>query len=79
MIEVRAVRTINRVYNFARVFAITHLYHAYRAQVYFNEVLPNALVMPAHPEILNEIAFPPKVKTFSNKFAQLFKPHYQLG
>lgn len=60
LIEVRAVRTINRVYNFARIFAITHLYHAYRAQVYFNEVLPNALVMPAHPEILNEITFPPE-------------------
>lgn len=58
LIEVRAVRTINRVYKFARIFAITHLYHAYRTQVYFNEVLPNALVLPAHPEILNEITFP---------------------
>lgn len=60
LIEVRAVRAINRVYKFARVFAITHLYHAYRAQIYFNEVLPNAIVMPAHPEILNEITFPPE-------------------
>ncbi|MCB0171370.1 MAG: YdcF family protein [Anaerolineae bacterium] len=58
LVEVRAVRTINRVYKFARIFAITHLYHAYRTQVYFNEVLPNAVVIPAHPEILNEIEFP---------------------
>lgn len=35
LLEVRAARVINRVYGFAKIFAITHLYHAYRTQVYF--------------------------------------------
>ncbi|MCB0212062.1 MAG: YdcF family protein [Anaerolineae bacterium] len=59
LLEVRSVRAINRAYDFARIFVITHLYHAHRAQIYFNEVLPDAMVIPVHPDILTEIAFPP--------------------
>ncbi len=58
MLEVRAARVLNRVYGLAQIFALTHLYHAPRAQKYFNEVLPNAAVIPVHPDILTEIKFP---------------------
>lgn len=67
LLEVRAVRTINRLYGFARIFAITHLYHAHRAQVYFKEVLPQAMVIPVHPDILTEITFPPEGEELLNQ------------
>lgn len=59
LLEVRTIRAINRTYRFAKIFAITHLYHAPRAQHYFNEVLLDAMVIPVHPDILTEITFPP--------------------
>jgi uncharacterized SAM-binding protein YcdF (DUF218 family) len=58
LLEVRAARTLHRAYGLAQIFALTHLYHAPRAQRYFNEVLPNVAVIPVHPDILAEIAFP---------------------
>lgn len=59
LIEVRASRALSRSYGLTHIFAITHLYHAPRAQRYLNEVLPNASVIPVHPDILTEINFPP--------------------
>ncbi len=58
IIEVRAIRAIARSYNLTHVFLLTHLYHAARTQKYADEVLPNASVIPVHPDILNEITFP---------------------
>ena len=58
LLEVRAAQAINRTYQLANIFAVTHLYHAPRTQRYINEVLPHASVIPAHPDILNEIIFP---------------------
>jgi hypothetical protein len=58
LIEVRTARVISRAYNLANIFAVTHLYHAPRTQRYINEVLPDAFVIPVHPEILKEVGFP---------------------
>ena len=55
LIEVRAARVLGRVYNLSRIFSITHLYHAPRTQRYLNEVLPDASVIPAHPDIMDEL------------------------
>lgn len=59
LLEVRVARVVQRAYGLAHIFALTHLYHAVRAQRYFNEVLPNTSVIPVHPDILTEINFPP--------------------
>jgi hypothetical protein len=58
LLEVRAARVLRRVYGLAHIFALTHLYHATRAQRYLNEVLPDASVIPVHLDILDEIQFP---------------------
>ncbi|MBI1881496.1 MAG: YdcF family protein [Chloroflexi bacterium] len=58
LLEVRATRVLRRVYGLAHIFALTHLYHAARAQRYLDEVLPDASVIPVHLDILNEIQFP---------------------
>lgn len=58
LLEVRAARVLSRVYDLSNIFAITHLYHAPRTQRYMNEVLPKASVIPVHPDVLDEIAFP---------------------
>lgn len=58
LLEVRAVRALARAYRLTHIFAVTHLYHAPRTQRYFNEVFPNASVIPVHSDILNEIIFP---------------------
>ena len=60
LIEVRAIRALGRVYKLAHIFVLTHLYHAPRAQRYLSEVMPNASVIPVHPDILAEIQFPPE-------------------
>jgi hypothetical protein len=61
LLEVRAARVLRRVYHLAHIFALTHLYHAARSQRYFDEVLPDASVIPVHPDILDEIQFPLEV------------------
>ncbi|GAB4440190.1 MAG: hypothetical protein Kow0031_22110 [Anaerolineae bacterium] len=58
LLEVRMAQAIARAQNLATIFAVTHLYHAPRSQKYFDEVMANASVIPAHPDILNEITFP---------------------
>ena len=58
ILEVRAVKVLSRVYGLSNIFAVTHLYHAPRTQRYMNEVRLNASVIPAHPAVLDEIAFP---------------------
>lgn len=63
LLEVRAIRVLTKIYKLDHVFAITHLYHAPRAQRYLDEVLNNASVIPVHPAILDEIALPPEYLT----------------
>lgn len=58
LLEVRTARVLSRAYNLANIFAVTHLYHAPRTQRYISEVLPEAFVIPVHPEILREVNFP---------------------
>ncbi len=58
LVEVRAMRALSRAYRLTHVFVVTHLYHAVRTQNYFDEVMPNAAVIPAHPDILEELIFP---------------------
>lgn len=60
LVEVRAVRVLSKIYKLDHIFAVTHLYHAPRAQRYLNEVLPNASVIPVHPDVLTEINLPPE-------------------
>jgi len=67
LLEVRAAKTLCRTYGLDNIFAITHLYHAPRAQRYINEVLPNAAVIPVHPDILDEIVFPLETAHLFNK------------
>lgn len=59
LLEVRAARVLSRTYQLSQIFVLTHLYHAPRAQRYFNEILSHADVIPVHPDILEEITFPP--------------------
>jgi hypothetical protein len=69
LLEVRAMRAIKRAYKISHVFALTHLYHAPRAQRYLDEVLKDdASVIPVHPEILAELEPPPEGQEF---FAEL--------
>lgn len=58
LLEVRMARVLRRVHGLAHIFALTHLYHAARAQRYLNEVLSDASVIPVHLDILDEIQFP---------------------
>lgn len=67
LIEVRAARVLSKIYRLDHIFAVTHLYHAPRAQRYLNEVLSNASVIPVHPEILVEITLPSEcIELFSD-------------
>lgn len=68
LLEVRVARILNRRYQFAHIFALTHLYHALRVQRYLDEVLPNASVIPVHPTIFNELTFPVELESL---FAEL--------
>lgn len=62
LLEVRSMKAIKRAYHISHVFALTHLYHAARAQRYLNEVLHgDASVIPVHPEILAEINIPDEI------------------
>ena len=58
LLEVRTARVLGRTHGLANLFAVTHLYHAPRAQRYFNEVLPDASVIPVHTDILDALPFP---------------------
>jgi hypothetical protein len=73
LLEVRAARMIKRIYRLSYLFALTHLYHAPRAQRYLNEVMPpnTASVIPVHPEILSEIAIPDEVAEFYQELRRL--------
>jgi len=62
LIEVRAVRVLTKFYGLSQIFAVTHLYHAPRAQRYLDEIVPNAAVIPVHPDILETINFPAEYK-----------------
>lgn len=73
LVEVRATRVLRRVYGLAHIFALTHLYHAARAQRYLNEVLPDASVIPVHLDILDEIRFPPEATTLWLEMRALIK------
>ncbi len=71
LLEVRAMRTLKRIFRVSHVFALTHLYHAARAQRYLNEVVSEAAVIPVHPEILAEIGFPDEPRAFYDELRQL--------
>lgn len=71
LLEVRAVQAICRSYRLPTIFAITHLYHAPRSQRYFNEVMPNAFVIPVHPDILDEVTFPLEMSDLLEKIRAL--------
>lgn len=73
LLEVRAMRTLKRIFRVSHVFAVTHLYHAARAQRYLNEVVSEASVIPVHPEILAEIGFPDEARAFYDELRQLIE------
>jgi hypothetical protein len=62
LLEVRATRVLSRSFGLANIFAVTHLYHATRAQRYMNEVLRDTSVIPVHPDILDELVVPAEVE-----------------
>jgi hypothetical protein len=79
LIEVRATRALSRIYGLSQIFALTHLFHAPRAQRYFNEIMPRASVIPVHPDILAEINFPPEYDGLLPKIRSLVEasqPHW---
>ncbi|RMF02111.1 MAG: hypothetical protein D6768_09055 [Chloroflexi bacterium] len=71
LLEVRAVQAIRRAYGLEQIFAVTHLYHAARSQRYFDEVIAGAAVIPVHPDILAEIAFPTDLQNLLDEIQQL--------
>jgi hypothetical protein len=72
LLEVRSMKAIKRAYHLSHVFALTHLYHAARAQRYLNEVLHgDASVIPVHPEILAEINVPEEIADLSPELHRL--------
>ncbi len=71
LLEVRAMRTLKRILRVSHVFALTHLYHAARAQRYLDEVLSEASIIPVHPEILAEIGFPNEATELYGEIQQL--------
>ena len=73
LLEVRATRVLARIYDLSNIFAVTHLYHAPRAQRYLNEVLPEAAVIPVHPEILDEIIFPIEAPDLFNQIQTIIE------
>lgn len=58
LLEVRVVRALSRIHSLGpgRIVALTHIYHAGRAQCYFNEVLPRVSVIPVEPNLLAHVA-----------------------
>jgi hypothetical protein len=78
LVEVRMARALCRANGITHLFALTHLYHAPRAQRYLNEILPNAAVIPVHPAILAEISFPPEHADLLPQITQMVRdslPH----
>lgn len=71
LMEVRVARALQRTFSLAKLFAVTHLYHAPRTQRYFNEINLDASVIPAHSEILDEIIFPEQAKDLFNEMRQV--------
>ena len=58
LVEVRMVRVLARTHGFDRILAVTHPYHARRAQQYFEEVLPDVCVVPVSVESLTRLSPP---------------------
>ena len=56
LLEVRKVCALNKIHGPGRIAALTHTYHAGRAQRYFNEVLPNVSVLSVGPDLLDHIS-----------------------
>jgi hypothetical protein len=56
LVEVRMVRVLARTHGFDRLLAVTHPYHARRAQQYFEEVLPDVCVVPVSSEFLTGLS-----------------------
>jgi hypothetical protein len=78
LIEVRAARVLSKIYKLNYIFAVTHLYHAPRAQRYLDEVLPQAAVIPVHPEVVDEITLPSEYLRLFSDLPALIKdsmPH----
>jgi uncharacterized SAM-binding protein YcdF (DUF218 family) len=73
LLEVRAARAISRVYGLAKIFAVTHLYHAPRTQRYISEIVSDASVIPVHPAILDEISFPAEAEALFNRLQKVIR------
>ena len=75
LVEVRMVRTLARTHGFDRIVAVTHPYHARRAQRYFEEALPNVRVVPVTSEALTKLSpsRPP------NEFLQKLRPMIEIS
>jgi uncharacterized SAM-binding protein YcdF (DUF218 family) len=58
-IEVRALRDLCAELGAAGLVAVTHPYHAARTHAYLREVLPGAVVVPAHERALERVELPP--------------------
>jgi hypothetical protein len=58
LLEVRMVRALARTHGFDQILALTHPYHARRAQRYFEEVLPDVCVVPVSLESLARLSPP---------------------
>jgi hypothetical protein len=73
LLEVRAARVLARTYGLKHIFAVTHPYHAPRAQRYLNEILSNAAVIPVHVDVLTEVTFPVELAGLWQEIQTLIK------
>jgi hypothetical protein len=58
LMEVREIQVLSRMYGLSHLVALTHQYHARRAQRYFDEVLSNVSVIPVRKGILADMTLP---------------------
>jgi hypothetical protein len=73
LVEVRMVRVLARTHGFERILAVTHPYHARRAQQYFEEVLPDVCIVPVSFESLRELTPPGQPSEFLQELSPMIE------
>ena len=73
LVEVRMLRNLARIHGFDRIVAVTHPYHARRAQRYLEEVLPDVRVVPVTSEALTRLSSSGLPKAFLEKLRPMIE------
>ena len=67
------VRVLAQTHGFERILAVTHPYHARRAQRYLEEVLPDVCVVPVSSESLTKLSPPRQPSEFLHKLRPMIE------